>query len=76
MKRPPPVNRDCNRDPNIKALKRRGFTNHGSTLGLNRCLQQVLGVKKGGGHSPPNVSVLKRVAGLVFSVVGLGFRVS
>ena len=27
-----PHNRDCNRDPNIKALKRRGFINHGSTL--------------------------------------------
>ena len=29
---PPPLNREYNRDPNIKALKRRGFINHGSTL--------------------------------------------
>ena len=27
-----PLNRDYSRDPNIKALIRRGFTNHGSTL--------------------------------------------
>ena len=32
INRPPPLNRDCNRDPYIKALKRRGFINHGSTL--------------------------------------------
>ena len=30
----PPLNRDYNRDPNIWALKRRGFMNHGSTLGI------------------------------------------
>ena len=29
---PPPLNRDYNRDPSIKALKRRGFINHGSPL--------------------------------------------
>ena len=28
-----PLNRDYNRGPNIMALKRRGFINHGSTLG-------------------------------------------
>ena len=27
-----PLNRDYTKDPNIKALKRRGFINHGSTL--------------------------------------------
>ena len=27
-----PLNRDYNRDPNIKAFKRRGFINHWSTL--------------------------------------------
>ena len=32
--KPPPLNGDYNRDPNIKALKRRGFINHGSTLGF------------------------------------------
>ena len=32
INKPPPLNRDYNRDPNIKALKRRGFINHGSTL--------------------------------------------
>ena len=32
--RHPPLNKDDNRDPNIKALKRRGFMNHGSTLGF------------------------------------------
>ena len=31
INKPPPLNRD-NRDPNIKALKGRGFINHGSTL--------------------------------------------
>ena len=31
--KPPLVNRDSNRDPNNKALERRGFINHGSTLG-------------------------------------------
>ena len=30
--KPPPLNRDYNGDPNIKALKRKGFTNQGSTL--------------------------------------------
>ena len=29
---PSSLNRDSNREPNIKALKRRGFLNHGSTL--------------------------------------------
>ena len=28
----PRLNRDYGRDPNIKALKRRGFINHESTL--------------------------------------------
>ena len=32
INKPPPFNRDYNRDPNIKALKGRGFINHGSTL--------------------------------------------
>ena len=27
---PPTLYRDYSRDPNIKALRRRGFTNHGS----------------------------------------------
>ena len=30
--KPPPLNRDLNGDPNIKALKRKGFINHGCTL--------------------------------------------
>ena len=30
----PPLNRDYNRYPNIKALKRRGLINHESTLEL------------------------------------------
>ena len=29
---PPPLNRDYDRDPNIQALQRRGFIDHGSTL--------------------------------------------
>ena len=33
INKPPPLNRDYNKDPNTKALKRRGFINHGSTLG-------------------------------------------
>ena len=32
MNKPPPLNMDYKRDPNIWALKRRGFINHGSTL--------------------------------------------
>ena len=32
INKPPPLKRDYNRDPYIKALKRRGFINHGSTL--------------------------------------------
>ena len=34
MKKPPPLNRDYNRDPNSQALKRRGFINHGCALGF------------------------------------------
>ena len=34
INKPPPINRDYNRDPNIKALKRGGVINHGSTLFL------------------------------------------
>ena len=29
---PPPLTRGYNRDPNLKALERRGYINHGSTL--------------------------------------------
>ena len=36
INKPPPMNRDDNRDPDIKALKRSGFINQGSTLGLMR----------------------------------------
>ena len=32
INKPPPLNRDYSRDPNIKALKKRGFINHESTL--------------------------------------------
>ena len=32
INKPIPPNRDYSRDPNIKAFKRRGFINHGSTL--------------------------------------------
>ena len=35
INKPPPLNRDDNRNPNIKALKRRGFINHGSTLDIS-----------------------------------------
>ena len=31
INKPPPLKRDYSRDPYIKALKRRGFINHGST---------------------------------------------
>ena len=33
INKPPPLNKDYHRDPNIKALERKGFINHGSTLG-------------------------------------------
>ena len=33
INKPPSLNRDYSRDPNTKAVKRRGFTNHGSTSG-------------------------------------------
>ena len=42
INKPPPLNRDYNRDPNIKALKRRGFINHGSTP---YCLRVALPVE-------------------------------
>ena len=32
MNTPPPLSRDYDKDPNIKALKRRGLINHRSTL--------------------------------------------
>ena len=32
INKPPPLGRDFNRDPNIKALKRRELINRGSTL--------------------------------------------
>ena len=32
INKPPPPNRDYIRDPNIKALKRKGFINHGFTV--------------------------------------------
>ena len=32
--KPPPLDRDYKRNPNIKALKRKGFITQGSTLGL------------------------------------------
>ena len=32
INKPPFLNRDSNRDPYIKVLKRRGFINHGFTL--------------------------------------------
>ena len=31
INKPPPLNRDYNRDPSIKTFKRRGLTNQGST---------------------------------------------
>ena len=34
IKKPPPLNRDSNRDPHIKALKRRELVDQGSTLVL------------------------------------------
>ena len=34
--KPPPLNRYYNRDPNIKALKRRRFVNSRSTVGNKR----------------------------------------
>ena len=33
INKPPPLNRDYNRDPIITGLERRGFIHHGSTLG-------------------------------------------
>ena len=37
----PPLNRDYNRDPYIKALKRRGVINHGSTLAAGTMTFQI-----------------------------------
>ena len=34
INKPAALDRDYNRDPNIKALKRRGSINHGSTFGF------------------------------------------
>ena len=38
INKPPPLNRDYKREPNTRALKRRGFMNHGSTLFLGLIL--------------------------------------
>ena len=35
INKPPPLNRDQDRDPNIQAFKRRGFINQGFTLHSN-----------------------------------------
>ena len=43
--KPPPRNRDYSRDPNIKALKRRGFNNHGSTFPPLKEEEAVLNLK-------------------------------
>ena len=40
IKKNPPLDRDSNRDPNIKAMKRRGVINHGSPLGLQGSVLQ------------------------------------
>ena len=40
----PPLNRDYDRDPNIKALRRKGFLNHGSTLVGTWRLQKTSGI--------------------------------
>ena len=42
MNKPPPLDRDYNRDPNIKALKKRRFMNHGSALLLLPAFFEVL----------------------------------
>ena len=41
INKPPPLDRDYHRDPNIKALKRRGFINHGNH-GVSRGLHYHL----------------------------------
>ena len=47
INKPPPLNRDFIRDPNIKALKRMGFINHGSTLlRYGHCEKGVLWTSK------------------------------
>ena len=42
INKPPPLNRDYDRDPNIKALKRRGLINHGSTLESSRGIHSLI----------------------------------
>ena len=37
INKPPSLNRDYKRDPNIQALKKRGFIHHGSTLYPKPC---------------------------------------
>ena len=73
INKPPPHNMGYNRDPDIKALKRRGFINHGSTLGfewLNREYQQY----RDNGNENGNYYLGLR--GLGFRAQGLGFRAS
>ena len=65
---PPPLNRDYSRDPNIKALKRRGFINHGSTLVWNLG-QKCLGLRLCSSRFRARASSRIRVD-------GLGFRAS
>ena len=42
INKPPLLNRDYNRDANIRALKMRGFVNRGSTVGKNPACHSVL----------------------------------
>ena len=42
INKPPPLNGDYDRDPNIKALKGRGFINHGSTLLIRTCMAAII----------------------------------
>ena len=46
-----PLNSDYTKDPIIKARRRRGFMNHGSTLNLI----EVLGHSRTGGGGPSSV---------------------
>ena len=72
--KPPPLNKAYNRDPNIKALQRKRFSNHGSTLesliSVRGSLRAKASARCGARTSAAGVAA----AGTFQGVWGWGFR--
>ena len=70
INKPSPLHRDYNRDPNFKALERRGVINQWSTLG--RDFGRLRGNPT---YSPKNDVTLQAGCQPIVPLQGLGFRV-